>query len=74
MQLKQDKMDKNSSLIERKVIMIPMLVIDNVIKIKVSIPTKHKCINGEYFPSEFGKMSEYIPLYKTIQTPKLITI
>ena len=65
-------MDKSSSLIERKVVMIPKLVIETLTEVEVAVPTKHEFINGIYFPIEFKKGIKYIPSYKMITVPKLV--
>jgi len=67
-------MDRNYLSIEKKVVMMPTLVIDDILEIEVVVPTKHKFINGKYLPIEFKEGIKYSPQYRVVRMPKLITI
>lgn len=67
-------MSNKYSLIEEKIVMMPTLVMDGIIEIKVAVPTKYEFIYGKDVPINFEEGIKYIPKYKIINVPKLITI
>ncbi len=64
-------MDKDSSLIEKKVIMV-----DKIIPAKfemIQVPVGYEIIYGRLVPTKSKKITRYIPTeYKTIKVPLLI--
>ena len=75
MQLKQDKMGKNFSLIEKKVIMVDKLIPTDFVKIEILIPTEHKFIYGKYVPIKFREGIQYLPSkYQKIKIPLTVPV
>jgi len=63
-------MDKDTSLIERKIIMIDKLIPTKFEAIKIPIAVEYKIIYGRYVPIKFKEILKYIaPEFEIIKIP-----
>jgi len=65
-------MNRNNLSIEKKLVMVPTLIMEGIMKIPIIIQTKHEFAYGKHIPTEFKEGIKYLPLYKIIKMPKLI--